>query len=307
MSLRTPWRYLLVDVDGTLLDSQGRISPRSRAVLLRAVASGVSLVLASGRTYPSLLRVTGGLGVPFHLIANGGAAGLTPGLTAVPYLNPLPAALWPEVVDAMQGAGLSVIVFGHRHPEPPQLHIARREPPSRREPQSRPDPLALRDSSALRGGDPHFEAYVSRNTLLCRLEPDLRAASIACPLEVAALGRGAEFERVSAQVMGSFAGRTRHHCMTLFINAEFGKITEFFHPETSKWRAFLGLFPEAAAQAERVIAVGDEANDAEMIAAAGLGIAMGNATPELKALADQVTLDHDHDGLAEALEPLFGG
>ncbi len=282
MSLRTPWRYLLVDVDGTLLDSQGRISPRSRAVLLRAVSSGVSLVLASGRTYPSLLRVTGGLGVPFHLIANGGAAGLTPGLTAVPYLNPLPAALWPEVVEAMQRAGLSVVVFGHRHPDPPLLHVTRRD------------------------GDPHFEAYVGRNALSCSVEPDLRAASIACPLEVAALGRGAEFERVSAEVMGQFAGRTRHHCMTLFISSAFGKITEFFHPETSKWRAFLGLFPEAAAQPERVIAVGDEANDTEMIAEAGLGIAMGNATAELKALADQVTFDHDHDGLAEALEPLFG-
>jgi hydroxymethylpyrimidine pyrophosphatase-like HAD family hydrolase len=276
------WRYLLVDVDGTLLDSQARISVRNRAVLLRAVVSGVTLVLASGRTYPSILRVAGGLGVPFHLIANGGAAALTPGLTRVPYLNPLPPGLWPEVVDAMQRAGLSVVVYGHRHPDPPLLHVARRD------------------------GDPHFESYLSRNTLACVVEPDLRGATIAAPLEVAALGRGPDFERVSQEVMDAFAGRTRHHCMTLFIAAEFGKITEFFHPQTSKWRAFLGLFPEAAAHPESVIAVGDEANDAEMIAEAGLGIAMGNATPELKALADHVTLDHDHDGLAEALEPLFG-
>src|SRR5271154_3687836 len=102
MSARTPWRYLLVDLDGTLLDSQGRITPRSRSVLMRAVASGVTLVLATGRTYPSLLRVAGGIGIPFHAISNGGAVGLTPGLTAVPYVNPLPAALWPEVVEAMQ-------------------------------------------------------------------------------------------------------------------------------------------------------------------------------------------------------------
>jgi hydroxymethylpyrimidine pyrophosphatase-like HAD family hydrolase len=285
-SVRAPWRYLLVDVDGTLLDSAGRISPRSRAVLMRAVVVGVTLVLASGRTYPSLMRVAGGLGIPFHLIANGGAAGLTPGLIAVPYVNPLPAALWPEVVEAMQRAGLSVVVFEHRHPDPPLLHISRRDSPARRD------------------GDPHFEAYVSRNTLACSVEPDLRAARLAVPLEVAALGRGPEFERVSAEVMAQFAGRTRHHCMTLFLDATFGKITEFFHPETSKWRAFRGLFPEA--RREQVIAVEDEANDAEMIAEAGLGIAMGNATAELKALADQVTLGHDQDGLAEALEPLFG-
>jgi hypothetical protein len=280
---RPLWRYLLVDVDGTLLDSQARISVRSRAALGRAVAGGVTLVLASGRTYPSILRVAGGLGVPFHLIANGGAAALTPGLERVPYVNPLPRGLWPQVVDALQRGGLSVVVYGHRHPDPPRLHVARRD------------------------GDPHFESYLRRNTLACVLEPHLAGAAIAAPLEVAALGRGPDFERASWEVMGAFAGRTRHHCMPLFLDAEYGKITEFFHPQTSKWRAFLGLFPEAAAHPERVIAVGDEANDAEMVAEAGLGIAMGNATPELKALADRVTLDHDHDGLAEALEGLFGG
>jgi hydroxymethylpyrimidine pyrophosphatase-like HAD family hydrolase len=283
---RTPWRYLLVDVDGTLLDSQARISPRSRAVLARAVEAGVTLVLASGRTYPSLTRAAAGLDLPYHLIANGGAVGMTPGQADVPYVNPLPATLWREVVAAMQDAGLPVVVFGHRHPEPPLLHVARPE-------------------GSGTNGDAHFAAYVRRNTLSSRVESDLRSAQVAAPVEVAALGRGPEFERASAAVMARFEGRTRHHCMTLFINAEYGKITEFFHPETNKWRAFRELFPEALA--EQVIAVGDEANDAEMIASAGLGIAMGNATPELKALADQVTRGHDQDGLAEALEPIFGG
>ncbi|MCH7552243.1 HAD hydrolase family protein, partial [Patescibacteria group bacterium] len=50
------WRYLLVDLDGTLLNSQGEITPRNRAVLSRAVDAGMTLVLASGRTYPSLQR-----------------------------------------------------------------------------------------------------------------------------------------------------------------------------------------------------------------------------------------------------------
>jgi hydroxymethylpyrimidine pyrophosphatase-like HAD family hydrolase len=282
---QTPWRYLLVDLDGTLLDSQARITPRTRGVLMRAVVSGVTLVLASGRTYPSLMRVAGGLGIPFHVISNGGAVALTPGLASVPYVNPLPNDLWPDVVATLQDVGLPVVVYGHRHPEAPVLHVAR-------------------GPGSTKAEDAHFEAYLSRNVLAAQIEPDLRAATIAVPVEVAALGRGEAFERTSADVMARFDGRTRHHCMALFIRSEYGRITEFFHPQTSKWRAFLGLFPDA--RAEQVIAVGDEANDAEMIAEAGLGIAMGNATSELKALAKHVTLDLDHDGLAEALEPIFG-
>ena len=52
---------------------------------------------------------------------------------------------------------------------------------------------------------------------------------------------------------------------------------------------------------EQVLAIGDQRNDIELIAWAGIGVAMGNAVPELKALADWVTVTNDEDGLAHAL------
>jgi hypothetical protein len=271
----------LVDVDGTLLTSRGEITPRSRAALVRAVERGLTLVLATGRTYPSLLRIAGGVDVPFHSITNGGAVALTPGMAAVRYVNPLAPAAWPPIVEALLTEGLSPVVFGHRHPEPPLLYVASR------------------------AGDPHFESYLSRNALQARIVPDLAAAEVADVIEVAALGRGERFNAASTRVMARFNGHTRHHSMVLFIDAAYGKITEFFDAGTSKWHAFLGMFPEAGRHPETVIAIGDEANDVEMIRAAGMGIAMGNGTPELKAVADRVTADHDHDGLAEALEDLL--
>jgi hypothetical protein len=136
--------------------------------------------------------------------------------------------------------------------------------------------------------------------------PDLPGTAIDNVVEVAALGEGPAFDAASAKVLTAFRGRTRNHSMVLFINATFGKITEFFHPGSSKWHAFLGMFPDAAAHHERVIAIGDEANDLEMIRDSGYGIAMGNGTADLKAVADHVTADHDHDGVALALEDLLG-
>jgi hypothetical protein len=47
-----------------------------------------------------------------------------------------------------------------------------------------------------------------------------------------------------------------------------------------------------------VIAFGDDTNDLEMIRDAGLGVAMGNAVPELKAVANRVTLTNDEEGVA---------
>ena len=53
---------------------------------------------------------------------------------------------------------------------------------------------------------------------------------------------------------------------------------------------------------EETAAFGDADNDLEMLEYAGLGIAMGNATENLKARADYVTKDIDEDGLLQAAE-----
>ena len=282
MAAQRRWRFLLVDVDGTLLDSQGRVSARNLAVLREAVSAGLTLVLATGRTAVSLQGVTSGLDFPFHCITNGGAVGLAPDHSPI-YTRFLPAPLWPRIVQDLLAEGLSPAVFAHRHPESPEVWISSGR------------------------GDPHFESYVSRNRALVRIERDLPGAEVADVVEVAALGSGEAFDVASSRVRARFAQESENHTMVLFIAARFGKITEFFAPGVSKWDAFTGMFPDAAARPESVIAIGDEANDHEMIASAGLGIAMGNAIDSLKAVARQVTAGHDHDGLAEALEPILAG
>lgn len=64
-------------------------------------------------------------------------------------------------------------------------------------------------------------------------------------------------------------------------------------------RRELGLAPE------EVVAFGDAENDIPMLRAAGVGVAMGNADPAVKAAADMVTLSNNEDGIAAALEKLL--
>ena len=58
---------------------------------------------------------------------------------------------------------------------------------------------------------------------------------------------------------------------------------------------------------EETMAVGDSGNDAEMLMAAGLGVAMGNASEEIKAIADVVTLSNEACGVAHAIEQYING
>ena len=58
---------------------------------------------------------------------------------------------------------------------------------------------------------------------------------------------------------------------------------------------------------EEMIAFGDGHNDASIVKYAGIGVAMGNAVDDLKAIADEVTLSNEEDGIAYTLSKYIKG
>ena len=56
---------------------------------------------------------------------------------------------------------------------------------------------------------------------------------------------------------------------------------------------------------ERTVAIGDSMNDFDMITAAGIGVAMGNAVDKIKEISDFVTDDVDSSGVSSALCKIF--
>jgi hydroxymethylpyrimidine pyrophosphatase-like HAD family hydrolase len=73
----------------------------------------------------------------------------------------------------------------------------------------------------------------------------------------------------------------------------------------TKWSGIARLAHEWGITAGEICAVGDDVNDIAMIRAAGLGVAMGNAPEEVKAVADRIAPSHDEDGLAEVVRWLL--
>ena len=84
---------------------------------------------------------------------------------------------------------------------------------------------------------------------------------------------------------------------------------EYFYTEISaknvdKWNAIDFLKEKMLIDTNEIIAIGDNMNDKKMIENAGLGIAMGESTPVVKEVADQITDTNLEDGVAKALEKL---
>ena len=84
-------------------------------------------------------------------------------------------------------------------------------------------------------------------------------------------------------------------------------LLEVFDPQVNKWTAIHRLAFDQGIPRERVAAVGDEVNDIAMIEGAGLGIAMANAIPALKAVAQRETRSNAEHGVAHAIDMILQG
>lgn len=77
---------------------------------------------------------------------------------------------------------------------------------------------------------------------------------------------------------------------------------EVFSKETDKGTGVHAVADMLGLAKDKIMCVGDHENDISMIQAAGIGVAMGNALQSVKDIADFVTTDNDHDGVAVAIE-----
>jgi Cof subfamily protein (haloacid dehalogenase superfamily) len=79
-------------------------------------------------------------------------------------------------------------------------------------------------------------------------------------------------------------------------------LLQMMNRSTSKWTGILNLAARYGIGADGIVAIGDNENDIEMIGGAGLGIAMGNATPGARSVAKWVAPSNAEDGVADAID-----
>lgn len=82
-------------------------------------------------------------------------------------------------------------------------------------------------------------------------------------------------------------------------------IAQIMPGQSSKAVALHHLMERWGVTMDHVAAFGDDVNDVEMVAQAGLGVAMDNAVAEVKAVADRITASNDDDGVAQVVEDLL--
>lgn len=272
-------RAILLDIDGTLTNSQKIITPRTKEALLHAQEHGCTLILASGRPTAGLGFLARELEMDRHhgiLVSFNGAC-VSDFQTGEVFLDQS-----MSVED-----GQAVLRHIENFPEVRPMV-------------AKDDYLYVQDVYdgiiRYKGNLMNIIQHESRMNHIKLCEVGSLAEFAKFPLSKILTAANPEYLQAHYEEMRA-PFRDRLSCM---FTSDF--YYEFTAKGVNKASALRTALLPIGYRPEEMIAFGDAENDAHMLQFAGVGVAMGNATDALKAVADEVTLSNDEDGIAHSLE-----
>ena len=264
------YKLIALDMDGTLLNAEGKISPRNKNAIAAAIAQGTRVVLASGRPLEGMEWALQELNMTSHddyvACYNGSL------VYQVAERNLLRSQTLTGH-DAKQLAGLAAELGVHVH------------------------------AFSMRAGliTPQHNYYTDHEAKINGLtitEVDFSTlADDEAILKVMFIDEPAKLATAISQLAAVL-----HDQYTISQSAPF--FLEFLHLDSHKGIAVQAIAERFNIKADEVICMGDAGNDRQMLAYAGLGVAMANATADVKAIANYITTSNVEDGVAQVIEKL---
>lgn len=268
-------KLIAMDIDGTLLDSQSRLSPENIAAIGEAAAAGIEIVIVTGRRFHSARWTVDALPCDFHVIAtNGAIVKSKDGITLQRHL--LPVRIARRVLDATREFRPSAGVIFDR-PRERQVIFEK-----------------------IDWNGAYIGPYLSRHREFVAEVAPLTDCLDEDPLEVMFLGECDMLARAMKRLENLPCAQEYTLAQTVYTHRNMSML-DVLRRGVNKgsaleaWAAHLGI------ARDEVMALGDNWNDREMLEFAGLPVAMGNCVPELHSLGCRLTLSNDANGVAHAI------
>ncbi len=261
-----------IDVDGTLLDSHGRLPDENVSAIQDAVSTGVHIALVTGRSYPWARTVAAALPDSITLIvSNGAMERAQDGTTLARHLLPRDHARL-ILEETRQDRGSAALIFDRETPG----QIV---------------------SETMDWGHPERRGYFERNRGFIAHVDALEDALTEDPVQVMFNGGVDQMRPIAAALRrsGLFAVSVTEYRARDFT------LVDVTADQATKGQALMRRARALGVQRHEVMAVGDNLNDIEMLEAVGIPVAMGNAVPDLKVRGWPITGHHDEAGLAQAI------
>jgi Cof subfamily protein (haloacid dehalogenase superfamily) len=276
------YRLLAIDVDGTLVNVRDEMTPATREALVRVRKAGVHVVVATGRRYGRTLHLLAPLEIDLPLVAASGALIKDPRNHQTLFQAEFPAAVLCGSLQLIDRCGYESVLCGDTYCEGFEFYHA----------QNRVKSAELAE-------------YLRINPTDGRFWPELHVSPPPGIFTGFVMGSRQEMLDLEQMLQEAFPGQLATH--VLRSPRYTGFMCELSPAGVTKWSGIRWLADPWGIGEEEICAVGDDVNDIPMILSAGLGVAMGNAMPEVKAVADRVAPSQAEDGLVTVAEWVLNG
>lgn len=268
------YKLLALDFDGTTLDSAKRFPTEISAAVHELKARGIEVIVSSGRGKAELKDYKRELeDFDYGVMISGGLV-YDFRAHAPLFSQPLPKAALEQAFAAAEDEQAMTQLLTVDESVTRGSHIARME-------------------------DFHMEVYREMYERVCRREENLAGFIAAqygqiCKMNI--------YHRDEASRLRNYKRLEK-----LGLSITFAEQTslELSAPGISKAQGLKVICAHLGISTDDVVAIGDAPNDEEVLKLAGLGVAMGNASEEIKAISDVVVADNDHLGVLEAINRFF--
>ncbi len=256
------YKLIAIDLDDTLLDSTLHIPARVRESIDKAVDLGIYIVLCTGRILKGSRRFYDELGLKTAMITTGGAEIYDEDGKCIYSRNVDPAVV-REIIAFAQESGVHFQVY-------------------------------IGGSLVYRQKNKYLEGYETANGIKGNEMPNL--------LELDEIHTPKVLLISDPERMDGLQAAARQKFPALNVNRSKPTYLEFSSPGVSKGDALKFVAQYYGIQEAETIAIGDAEIDIPMIKAAGLGVAVANATSITKQAADYICPTNDEGGVADVIE-----
>jgi Cof subfamily protein (haloacid dehalogenase superfamily) len=269
-----PPRLVAVDLDGTLLNSDHRLSERTIASMRRLEDAGIPVVISTGRSYEGMMHFKNDIGLKNPVICYNGAVIADGGSDRILHQWLLSADIARSALDYARERNIHLQFF-----QDGELYFERR----------REESAYYEASTGLTGHVTDFDSWENLEvTKALMVLPPSRES-----------GEFPELHEAKAHFESLFGEK-------LYCALSKPFYLEFINGRGSKGNALLQVCRDMGIRAEEIAAFGDGFNDLEMLEVAGMSVAMSNAPDGVKNACSHITeLNNDEDGVADFVERYF--
>lgn len=265
-------QLVAIDLDGTLLRDDKSLSQENVDAIKEAIEQGVQVVICTGRTLPSIQylskQLPQGDGDEYLILQNGAVIHQLPDLNIVheTVLTEGDRQAIYDVFKEYRSEEVQMVAF-----DPDKLYLVDDETAN---------PTVVQDAKTL-----------STDITLAKFEEVLNLETL---YKIVVFG-GVEFIDDYLEKIPNDLYEQVHIVRSLPV------AIEFIPKLANKANGLNALIQQLDIKAENIMTIGDELNDYEMVKMAGLGVAMENGHPEVKRVADELTLTNNENGVAHAI------